>query len=69
MKTILITGINGFLGSQIAKKYRKKFKIIGLEYSPKSLFRIKNENYKIYFSKDGISDDYLKSFMISNGFK
>ena len=47
-KEILITGINGFLGSHIAKLLKSEYKIIGLEYSLQNLFRIKNETFKIY---------------------
>ena len=32
MSTVLITGINGFLGN-LAKMLSSKFKVIGLEYS------------------------------------
>ena len=47
-KKILITGINGFLGSHIAMGLRNYFKIIGLEYSLDNLFRIGSENFKVY---------------------
>jgi nucleoside-diphosphate-sugar epimerase len=56
MKTILITGINGFLGSSIAKALSHKYNIIGIEYSLDNLFRIANCNYKIYSTKDDIPD-------------
>lgn len=55
MKTILITGINGFLGSSIAMDLEKDYNIIGLEYSIESLYRISDRHYKVYSSKDGIS--------------
>ena len=48
MKTILITGINGFLGSHLAKTLSEKYNIIGLEYSLENLFRIAECNYKVY---------------------
>lgn len=54
MKTILITGINGFLGSSLAKALSTEYNIIGLEYSLENLFRIANCNYKVYSAKDGI---------------
>ena len=54
MKTILITGINGYLGSQLAKRYSKTYKIIGLEYSKDNLFRIQRDGFELYESKDGI---------------
>lgn len=56
MKTILITGINGYLGSNLAKKLSAKYKIVGLEYSIENLFRIAEYNYKVYSAKDGIPD-------------
>ncbi|GAB1308199.1 CDP-paratose synthase [Urechidicola sp. KH5] len=49
-KTVLITGINGFLGSQLAKKFSEKYRVIGLEFKLDNLFRISNESYKIYSS-------------------
>ena len=53
MKTILITGINGFLGSHLAKGLSKDYKIVGLEYSVRNLFRLKMSsiiNSFIYFN-------------------
>jgi nucleoside-diphosphate-sugar epimerase len=52
MKTILITGINGFLGSHLAKRLSKDYKIVGLEYSVRNLFRLKDYSFKIYSSDD-----------------
>lgn len=54
MKTILITGINGFLGSSLAKALSAEYNIVGLEYSLENLFRIADSNYKVYSAKDGI---------------
>ncbi len=54
MKTILITGINGFLGSNLAKTLKKEYNIIGLEYSLDNLYRIKDEIYKVYSVENGI---------------
>ena len=49
MKTkILITGINGFLGSHLAKHLKSSFEIIGLEYSLANLNRIESDNFKVY---------------------
>lgn len=56
MKTILITGINGYLGSSLAKALSAEYNIVGLEYSLENLFRIAECNYKVYSAKDGISD-------------
>ena len=47
-KKILITGINGFLGSHLAKYLKSSFEILGLEYSLNNLFRIDSENFKVY---------------------
>lgn len=55
-KTILITGINGFLGSNLAKKLKSNFKVIGLEYSINDLFRISEENFKVYASGNNLKD-------------
>lgn len=64
MKTILITGINGFLGSSLAKTLKKEYNIIGLEYSLDDLFRIANEDFLIYSSED----DYEEIFKSNNIF-
>jgi nucleoside-diphosphate-sugar epimerase len=52
-KKILITGINGFLGSHLAKHLKLNFEVIGLEYSLENLHRISAENFKVYSSNDG----------------
>jgi CDP-paratose synthetase len=54
VKTILITGINGYLGSHLAKKFASDYNVIGLEYSLDNLNRLKNYNFKIYICKDDI---------------
>lgn len=56
MKTILVTGINGFLGSKLAKALSSEYNIIGLEYSLENLHRIENCNYKVYSAKDVIPE-------------
>jgi nucleoside-diphosphate-sugar epimerase len=57
MKTILITGINGFLGSNLAKAFSTDHRIVGLEYSLKNLDRIKDFNFKTYSVENGIPDE------------
>jgi nucleoside-diphosphate-sugar epimerase len=52
MKTILIIGINGFLGSHIAKSFKDDFKIIGLASNTNNLFRINNEKFEVLSSSD-----------------
>jgi nucleoside-diphosphate-sugar epimerase len=52
MKTILITGINGFLGSHLAKALSSHFNIVGLEYSIERLNRIEGYNFKVYASSE-----------------
>jgi nucleoside-diphosphate-sugar epimerase len=47
MKTILITGINGFLGSHLAKRLSTQFRIIGTEYQTDNLFRLKGFDFKV----------------------
>lgn len=54
MKTILITGINGFLGSHLAKALSADYNIVGLEYSLENLFRMEGSNIKIYSSKEDL---------------
>jgi CDP-paratose synthetase len=61
MKTILITGINGYLGSYLAKALSNEYNIVGLEYSLENLFRIAENNYKVYSAKDGISGEIFTS--------
>jgi len=56
MQNILITGINGYLGSHLAKSLSEEYKIIDLEYSSENLFRIADCNYKVYTAKDGIPE-------------
>ena len=56
MKTILITGINGYLGSHLAKFLSVNYNIIGLEYSLENLFRIKDNDFKVYSVENGIPD-------------
>jgi len=52
MKIILISGINGFLGSHLAIKLSLNYKIIGLVSNAKNIYRIKNNNFEIYDSTD-----------------
>lgn len=59
MKTILITGINGFLGSNLAKRLSIDYQIIGLEYSIDNLFRLEGFSFKVYSSQ---SKDWEKLF-------
>jgi len=51
-KKILITGINGFLGSHLAKHLYPNFEIIGLEYSLVNLHRIQKDNFKVYSTEN-----------------
>jgi len=52
MYTILITGINGFLGSHIAKRLSTEHRIIGLVHSKQNLFRLNDFDFEIYLSDD-----------------
>jgi len=52
MKTILITGINGFLGSHLAKRLSTNNYIIGLEYQPENLFRLKGFDFEVFDSSN-----------------
>lgn len=64
MKTILITGINGYLGSQLAKRYAREYTIVGLEYDTINLFRLKEENFEVFASKDGIPQELFDKYKI-----
>ncbi len=63
-KTILITGINGFLGSSLAKALTTEYQILGLEYSPNNLFRIKDENFKVWSVENGIPEEPFSAYQI-----
>lgn len=52
VKTILITGINGFLGSQLAKTLCEDYKIVGLESSVEDLSRLKDHSFEVYSSEN-----------------
>lgn len=62
MKTILITGINGYLGSKLAKRYKNKYAIVGLEYETTNLFRLKDEDFDVFPSKDGIPNEMFEKY-------
>lgn len=53
MKTLLITGINGFLGSSLVKEFVADFNIIGLEHSNRNLHRLKNYDLEVYSMEQG----------------
>lgn len=57
MKTILITGINGYLGSNLAKTFSETYNIVGLEYSLNNLSRITGYNFKVYSVENGVPND------------
>lgn len=65
MKTILITGINGFLGSHLAKALKSEYKIIGLEYSLDNLYRLEGENFRIYSSSEGIERIFIENSLFA----
>lgn len=51
-ETILITGINGFLGSNLAKQFKAEYNVVGLEINIDNLTRINEENYPVYEAND-----------------
>lgn len=65
MKTILITGINGFLGSHLAKALSAEYNIVGLEYSLDNLFRIENLGFKIYSSKEDMEHIFKENAIVA----
>ena len=64
MKAILITGINGFLGSHIAKKLTNKYEIIGVEYSIENLWRLDGTSFEVYTSDDVSLEKIFKNYTI-----
>lgn len=60
-KVILITGINGYLGSKLAIRYKDKYHIVGLEYDTVNLSRIEAYDFEVYGSKNGIQDNIFKN--------
>lgn len=65
MKKILITGINGFLGSNLAKALSKEYHVIGLEYSLENLFRLKGYSFKVYSSNYDLEDIFRENKIFS----
>jgi len=61
MKTILITGINGFLGSHLAKDFAVDYNIIGLEYSLENLHRLKGYSFKVYSSTEDLTKIFVEN--------
>jgi CDP-paratose synthetase len=61
MQTILITGINGYLGSYLAKALSVRYKIIGIEYSSENLYRLEGYSFKVYSTIE------VENIFIENG--
>lgn len=57
MKTIMITGINGFLGSHLAKRLIPDYNVIGLGNTTDNLYRIKDLPIKVYSSRTDNPED------------
>jgi CDP-paratose synthetase len=64
METILITGINGFIGSNLAKSLSASYNIIGLEYSTKNLSRLEGYNFIVYESSSHIPDEVFANHTV-----
>ncbi len=60
MKKILITGINGFLGSNLAKILSNFYEIIGLEYEKSNLHRLEGRNWNVYSSHENEIEKIFK---------
>jgi nucleoside-diphosphate-sugar epimerase len=58
-KTILITGINGFLGSHLAKSLSHYYTVIGVESSNKNFHRLKGFSFKVYSSHDNLESIFI----------
>jgi nucleoside-diphosphate-sugar epimerase len=66
MKTVLITGINGFLGSHLAKRLSNQIRIIGIEYKTDNLFRLNGYNFKVIDSssiENLFDEEYIDSII------
>lgn len=61
MKTILITGINGFLGSHLAKTLSKDYHIIGLVNSKENLYRLNGYDFHIYTAADNLESVFQEN--------
>jgi CDP-paratose synthetase len=61
MKTILITGINGFLGSRLAIKLQTDYEVIGLEYNISGLNRLTGYSFKVYSSQENLENIFLEN--------
>lgn len=51
-KVILITGINGFLGSHLAKYLKNSFSVVGLTRKLETLSKVSTKDFKIYTSEN-----------------
>lgn len=60
MKKILISGINGFLGSHLAKHLESSYEVVGLEYSLKNLYRLDGCDFKVYSTKETSLESIFK---------
>lgn len=63
-KNLLITGVNGYLGSKLAYRYKDDYHIVGLEYDISNLFRLEKGLFKVYESKAGIPDELFENHKI-----
>ncbi|EAJ0637158.1 NAD(P)-dependent oxidoreductase, partial [Campylobacter jejuni] len=54
-KCILVTGINGFLGSYLAKRLSNEYQVIGLKRSSSNCIRIKGLKNLIVYDIDRIA--------------
>jgi len=64
MKTVLITGINGFLGSHLAKKLVQNYKVIGIENSLNDLFRLQNNSFDVKLSDAMSIESIFKNHVV-----
>ena len=61
MKTILITGINGFLGSKLASKLIHNYVIIGIDKSRANPSRLKNIEVEVFNGEDDFECIFIKN--------
>ncbi|MCE1190089.1 MAG: NAD-dependent epimerase/dehydratase family protein [Ignavibacteria bacterium] len=65
MQTVVITGVNGFIGSNLARKLCTKFKVIGIEMPHSGLERIAGLPVDIYTPEPDKLDELFTKHRVS----
>jgi len=61
MKTVLITGINGFLGSRLAIRLQAHYNVIGLGSGNKNLNRLPENRFKVYSATEPLEPIFTEN--------